>query len=98
MNEIVDIMQGNEYYASIEGHTDNSPISTARFPSNWELSSARANSVARYLIEQGVNAQRLRTIGYADTKPKVDNNSEEGRAVNRRVSIMFHFDEDTPVT
>ena len=98
LNEIVDIMQGNEYYASIEGHTDNSPISTARFPSNWELSSARANSVARYLIEQGVNAQRLRTIGYADTKPKVDNNSEEGRAVNRRVSIMFHFDEDTPVT
>ena len=98
LNEIVDIMQGNEYYASIEGHTDNSPISTARFPSNWELSSARANSVARYLIEQGINAQRLRTIGYADTKPKVDNNSEEGRAVNRRVSIMFHFDEDTPVT
>ncbi len=98
LDEIADIMKGNDYFASVEGHTDNTPIATTKFPSNWELSSSRATSVARYLISQGVSANRLRAIGYADTKPKVDNNSPENRARNRRVSITFHYDNDVPLS
>ena len=98
LNEIVTIMASNEYFASVEGHTDNTPIATPKFPSNWELSSSRATSVARYLISQGVASNRLRAIGYADTKPKVDNGSLENRARNRRVSITFHYDSDAPLS
>ena len=98
LNEIAAIMIGNDYFASIEGHTDDSPIATTQFPSNWELSSTRATTVARYLIEQGVEATRLRAIGYADTKPKVDNTTLDGRARNRRVSITFHYDSDAPLS
>ena len=98
LNEIVTIMDGNDYFASVEGHTDSTPIATPKFPSNWELSSSRATSVARYLISQGVAANRLRAIGYADTKPKADNGSGENRARNRRVSITFHYDSDAPLS
>ena len=98
LNEIATIMDSNEYFASVEGHTDNTPIATSQFPSNWELSSSRATSVARYLISQGVAANRLRAIGYADTKPKVENIKDEDRARNRRVSITFHYDSDAPLS
>lgn len=98
LNEIATIMESNEYFASVEGHTDDTPIATSQFPSNWELSSSRATSVARYLISQGVAANRLRAIGYADTKPKVENVSDDDRARNRRVSITFHYDSDAPLS
>ena len=78
---------------SVEGHTDNIPISTKLFPSNWELSSARASMVARELIELGIPSERIRAIGYADTKPVDNNHSVEGRSNNRRVSILLHFDK-----
>lgn len=74
---------------SVEGHTDNIPISTGMFPSNWELSVARASRVVRFLAERGVPANRLRAIGYGDTRPMADNVSDEGRAANRRVSIVI---------
>lgn len=75
---------------SVEGHSDNVPIATARFPSNWELSTARASAVLRDLERQGIDATRLRAIGYADTRPLADNDSAEGRAANRRVEILLH--------
>lgn len=74
---------------SIEGHTDNVPISTARFPSNWELSSARAIAVLRYLEFGGMQAERMRAVGYADTRPLEDNTSPQGRAANRRVELIL---------
>lgn len=78
----------------IEGHTDNVPIGSkikARFPTNWELSTARATSVVRYLIEQGgVNRGYLSAIGYADNRPVVANDSEEGRQANRRIEIVLY--------
>ena len=67
------------------------PIMTARYPSNWELAAARASSVTRHLIEQGVGAGRVRVIGYADTRPRADNASPEGRARNRRVSFILRL-------
>jgi chemotaxis protein MotB len=80
---------------TIEGHTDDSPINTLQFPSNWELSTARASAVARYFLEQGIPPQRLRASGYADVFPKVPNRDASGRPVpenqaqNRRVVIKL---------
>jgi len=69
----------------VEGHTDNSPISTERFPSNWELSAARAAAVVRLLEQAGISSARLNATGLADTRPLVSNATAEGRAINRRV-------------
>lgn len=74
----------------IEGHTDNVPIKTKRFPSNWELSAARAVNVLRYLLKRGgVSPDRLSAIGYGEYMPLVENDSGKNRAKNRRVSIVF---------
>ena len=83
------------YQITVEGHTDDTPISTALFPSNWELSTARASAVARFLLDQGIPAQRLRAAGYADTFPKAPNRDANGDAIpenqaqNRRVVIKL---------
>jgi len=78
----------------IEGHTDNVPISTKlqdRFKTNWELSTARATTVVRYLIDQGgIDRQYLSAVGYADTRPIASNDSDEGRASNRRIEIVLY--------
>jgi len=78
----------------IEGHTDNVPISSKlqdRFKTNWELSTARATTVVRYLIDQGsVDRQHLSAVGYADTQPLASNDSEEGRSSNRRIEIVLY--------
>lgn len=81
------VLTGNDYAIEVEGHTDNLPISTAKFPSNWELSSARASSVVRLFIEQGIVSKRLKAVGAADNFPVVPNDTPEGRARNRRVTI-----------
>ena len=73
----------------IEGHTDNRPIKTSKFPSNWELGAARATSVLHFLVTQQVDSSRLRAITYGDTKPIADNTTKEGRGKNRRVSIAI---------
>jgi len=81
------VLVDNEFAIEVEGHTDNMPINTAKFPSNWELSSARASSVVRLFIDQGVIAKRLKAVGSADNHPVVANDTSEGRARNRRVTI-----------
>ena len=84
----------------VVGHTDNRPISTPVFPSNWELSAARAGQAVRYLVEQGVEPKRLRAIGQAETVPITSNETEEGRARNRRIEFIFseQGSEDMPTT
>jgi chemotaxis protein MotB len=73
---------------AVEGHTDDVPISTGRFPSNWELSTARAGAVLRYLVDRhGIPQSRLEAGGYADQRPLESNATPEGRARNRRVDI-----------
>jgi chemotaxis protein MotB len=73
----------------VAGHTDNIPMRSSRFDSNWELSTARAVNVARYMIEQGMSADRISAAGYADTQPVASNESAEGRAQNRRIEIVL---------
>ena len=74
---------------TVEGHTDNQPIATAQFPSNWELSTTRATNVVRFLISRGVSAYRLGAVGYADLHPIASNATAAGRAENRRVEIVL---------
>jgi chemotaxis protein MotB len=73
----------------VEGHTDDVPISTVRFPSNWELSAARASSVVRLFQERGVAPVRMAAIGLGEFRPAGDNASPEGRNRNRRVTIII---------
>ena len=83
------------YKVDVEGHTDDDPISTAKFPSNWELSAAQAAAVARFLISRGVDPERITVIGYGDTRPKEDNRDingvpiPENMAANRRVVVRI---------
>lgn len=73
----------------IEGHTDSMPIMTSRFPSNWELSTARATNIIKYLIQQKkLPPSRLSAVGYGEYMPIEDNNTPQGRAKNRRVDII----------
>lgn len=77
-------------YVRVEGHTDNRPISNYRYPSNWELSGARAGSVIRYMIKTDkLNENRFSAVGYGDTRPLVPNNSPKNWAKNRRVEIVI---------
>ena len=73
----------------VEGHADNVPISTEQFPSNWELSSARALSVVHLLIRQGVPSANLSGAAYGEFQPVADNDSAEGRRLNRRIEIVM---------
>lgn len=92
------ILATTDFPITVEGHTDNAPISTLLFPSNWELSGARAASVVRLFIETGVDPRRLTATGYAEQRPVADNASLEGRQRNRRVAItMESRTPDTPV-
>lgn len=86
---IAESLRGTDTQVRIEGHTDSTPISSSRYPSNWELSTARASSVLEKLIEQGIAPERLSAAGYAGFQPIADNLIPEGRAQNRRVDIVI---------
>jgi chemotaxis protein MotB len=74
----------------VSGHSDNIPISTSKFPSNWELSAARASRVARYVIENGIDASRVSVRGYANKRPLLSNSSVGNRSSNRRVEVRLY--------
>jgi chemotaxis protein MotB len=76
----------------VEGYTDDDPISTPLFPSNWELSSARAAAVVRLMVAFGVQPDRMSSVGYAEFRPIADNSSADGRQRNRRVVIKLMAD------
>jgi chemotaxis protein MotB len=73
----------------VEGHTDNVPIQSARFPSNWELSTTRALAVVHLLTEMGVTPENLSAAGFGEFRPRADNDSDEGRKLNRRIEIVM---------
>jgi len=89
LRAVADVIATSDFPVTIEGHTDNVPISTAQFPSNWELSAVRATTVLRIFADAGVPPDRLTAIGYGDTRPVESNDTIEGRARNRRVSIQI---------
>jgi chemotaxis protein MotB len=85
--EVVFASIGNQLV--VEGHTDPRPIRSSIFPSNWELSTARATAVLRDLIKEGIRDTRLSAAGYADTRPRASNATEAGMSRNRRVDIVI---------
>lgn len=89
LRAVAEVLAGADFPIVVEGHTDNIPINTARFPSNWELSAVRASSVVRLFVESGVGSPRLTAAGYSDQRPLADNSDEAGRARNRRVTILI---------
>ena len=88
-------LRGTRHTVVVEGHTDDTPINTLRFPSNWELSTNRATEIVRYFISRGVPPKSLKAAGYADVQPKVANRQRDGtpipsnRALNRRIVIRI---------
>ena len=90
LENLADLIQKIPYPIRVEGHTDNVPIHTRRYPSNWELSTARAVNVVKYLADTGrIDPQRLSAVGYGESKPLVANTSAQHRAKNRRVEIVL---------
>ena len=89
LDGIAEAMNQYDYFLLVEGHTDSTPIRTAQFPSNWELSSARASAVVRYMLSKGIPPERLSGIGHAYNFPLATNETPEGREQNRRVEFIF---------
>lgn len=89
LQQLAVVLARENQSVEVEGHTDDVPIKTAHFPSNWELSSGRASSVVRMLISYGIPEKRLAAVGMAANQPVVANDSPEHRAKNRRVSITI---------
>jgi len=90
INTIAEVMTQYNNPLRLEGHTDNIPISTAQFPSNWELSTARATNGLKYLLKNfNVDPNKISATGYAEFRPIADNATPEGRARNRRVDLVM---------
>lgn len=95
--EVMAELKFYQYYIDVEGHTDNRPINTLQFPSNWELSTARAANIIRYFMERGFEPGRLKASGFAETRPIAPNQDEFGnnlpdnQALNRRVVVRIYY-------
>lgn len=90
INTIAEVMTQYNNPLRVEGHTDNVPISTSQFPSNWELSTARATNGLKYLLRNfDVDANKISATGFAEYRPIADNATAEGRAKNRRVDLVM---------
>ena len=97
LQKVGDIIARTNFEVRIEGHSDNLPIKTAQFPSNWELSTARAVNVLRFFLETGrISSQRMSAVGFGEFQPMVPNDSIEHRAQNRRVEIIFLHSDQKP--
>ena len=97
LQAISEVLIDLDRHVRVEGHTDNVPIATAQFPSNWELSATRAVTVVRTLSEQyGVQANHLTAVGHADSRSLTDNLTPEHRAKNRRVEIVVQEPKPIP--
>lgn len=89
IEKVAKILSPFENPIHVEGFTDNQPIQTAQFPTNWELSTARAASIVRMLAMDGVNPSRMAAVGYGEFQPVADNGTAEGRGRNRRVVLVI---------
>ncbi len=92
LEKVAAVLSKLAYHVKIKGHTDNEPISSATYPSNWELSSARASKVVRLLVDNGVPPFYISAEGYAQYHPVATNDTAAGRARNRRVEIVYERD------
>lgn len=89
LGKVADNLRGIPHEIRVQGHTDNVPIRSDRFPSNWELASARASEVVKLLATSGVDPSRLSAVSYGEFSPRASNDTPEGRAKNRRIEITL---------
>ncbi len=89
LNKFVKFLYALPNKIVVEGHTDDQVIRSARYPSNWELSSARASAVARFLQGEGVKGERMTVLGFAEYRPRFRNDSPAKRALNRRIDVII---------
>ncbi|MFV8571373.1 flagellar motor protein MotD [Marinobacter sp. SBS5] len=89
IEKVARVLRDRDNAVKVEGFTDNQPIRTGRYPSNWELSTARASAVSRMLVMKGIEPERLAAIGYGEHQPVARNDTEEGRRRNRRVILLI---------
>ncbi|AOY01825.1 flagellar motor protein MotD [Jeongeupia sp. USM3] len=97
LRTVAELVRNTDNLIQIEGHTDDQPIRSTQFPSNWELSAARAASVVRLFADNGVEPKRMVAIGYAEFRPVEPNGSVDGRARNRRVTLNILADNKDEV-
>ena len=93
------LVKYNDFQIDVEGHTDSTPISSETYPSNWELSTARASNIVRYFNESGISSKRLKASGYADSRPVIQYDSlgfpfAAGKDINRRVVLRLYYDAE----
>jgi len=93
IDRLAGILTGIKKNIQVEGHTDNIPINSPLYPSNWELSSSRATSIVRRFVDMGLKPSGLTAIGYGEYRPIAENDTEEGRSKNRRVEIVVLNDK-----
>lgn len=92
LNKVITVLKDYKLNLVVRGHTDDSPISTPRYPSNWELSAARAAMALDYILDKGdIEISRAKAVGYADTRPAVPNDSVVNRHKNQRVEFYLHM-------
>ncbi|MFH1912845.1 MAG: flagellar motor protein MotB [Pseudomonadota bacterium] len=92
LDRVIDVLKEYQLSLVVRGHTDDRPVSTVKFPSNWELSSARAAVALDYILRKGgIDINRAKAVGYADTRPAVPNDSDEHRLRNQRVEFYLHM-------
>jgi chemotaxis protein MotB len=89
IKQVFELLQQFSYQVKIEGHTDNIPMKSEQYPSNWELSAARAAEVARKLVRAGFDPTKLSIEAFAQYRPKFPNDTRQGRASNRRIEIVY---------
>lgn len=89
LDALIPVLKRFDFMIHVEGHTDDRPIETIEFKSNWELSAARAANFVRYLEDKGANPERLAVIGYGPYRPIAPNDSDDNRAKNRRIEILL---------
>jgi chemotaxis protein MotB len=94
LDQIITIALKDPFFIRIEGHTDDVPINTPEFPSNWELSTARAVNVLRYFLEKKIPAERLAAVGFSQYHSVESNDTPEGRQKNRRVELYFELQKN----
>ncbi len=92
LDKVIKVLKDYKLNLVVRGHTDDRPVSTRKFPSNWELSAARAAVALNYILDKGgIEVSRAKAVGYADTRPAVPNDSEENRKKNQRVEFYLHM-------
>jgi chemotaxis protein MotB len=89
IRQLADVLKGFPNTVQVKGHTDNIPISGGQFPSNWELSAARAASVVHIMVEGGIDPRRLSVVAYGEFRPVLPNTTPDGRNANRRVVLAI---------